>query len=112
MDESDYWVALEYRICREFDGFNDDRLRPLWCDGLAPEEWELAADRPAIRGLAWCGRTGQDKWRFTLLLTTRPSSREEIQWGELLPPDDHTGWLSADPERRSLVIDPGAGVPD
>lgn len=112
VDESDYWVAMEYRICRELEGFNDDQLRSLWCDGLVAEEWELAVGRPSVRGLAWCGRTGQDRWRFMLLLTSRPSAREGIRWDELLPRDDRTGWLSVDLERRSLVIDPAAGVPD
>ena len=112
MDESDYWVALEYRICRELEGFEDGQLRALWCDGLVPEEWELPAGQPSVRGLAWFGRTGQDRWQFVLLLAPSPSSREGIHWDELLPPDDHTGWLSVDLERRSIVIDPAASVPE
>ena len=33
--EKDFWVALEYRVCREFEGFEDRSLRSLGCDGLA-----------------------------------------------------------------------------
>jgi hypothetical protein len=69
--ESDFWTALEYRISSEFSGFDDEDLRRYWCDGLIPDEYDLTAEQPCIRGRAFCGHDGQQRWRFTLLIRTR-----------------------------------------
>ncbi|GIJ34539.1 hypothetical protein [Micromonospora sediminimaris] len=37
MDEQDFWVRLEFRICAEFRGFEDRHLRWYWCDGLVAD---------------------------------------------------------------------------
>lgn len=112
MDEDDFWVRLEYRICAEFRGFDDRELRNNWCDGLDAEEYDLRPPRPVVRGRAWCGPSGQELWRFTLLLGPGALSRERIDWSALLPGDQLTGWLSPDPRQRSMVIDPIGGQPD
>ena len=66
--ETAFWTALEFRICAEFAGFEDGLLRRHWCDGLVPDLYDLQAEEPCIRGLAYCGRSGQERWRFTLLI--------------------------------------------
>ena len=91
MDEASYWRHLEFRICTEFAGFADVRLRHHWCDGLAPDAYRLADDEPHISGRAWCGMTGQERWRFTLRLGSNAESREQIDWDALLPEDHLTG---------------------
>jgi hypothetical protein len=68
MDEDDFWVRLEFRICAEFQGFDDQQLRRNWCDGLVAEEYELLSPQPCIRGRAWCGSDGQEPWAFKLLV--------------------------------------------
>lgn len=108
MDEVDYWLRLEYRLCREFAGFDDVRLRHYWCDGLVAETFDLAATQPNVRGRAWCGQTGQENWTFTLLLGRAVASRQDIGWSALLPGDDMTGWFSPDPRGRTMRIDPGS----
>jgi hypothetical protein len=110
--EKDFWVALEYRICREFAGFEDGSLRWLGCDGLMPEEYDLDADEPRIRGTARCGQSGQELWGFTLLIGPGATSPRNIDWSSLLPPEDVTGWLSPHLRERRLVIDPGSAYPD
>jgi hypothetical protein len=102
--EADFWTALEYRITSELWGFEDQQLRSLWCDGLVPEEYDLRCDRPCIRGTAYCGQTGQDRWRFTLLV----SDRGTIDWSALLPSESVTGWLSVHPRERALIVDPAS----
>lgn len=112
MDEDDFWVRLEYRICAELREFGDRELRNNWCDGMNAEEYDLCPPQPAIRGRAWCGPSGQEPWRFTLLVGPETRSRDEIDWSALLPSDQLTGWLSPNLRQRSMVIDPLGGCPD
>jgi hypothetical protein len=62
MDEGDFWVRPEFRICAEFQGFEDRQLRCNWCDGLVAEEYDLLHEEPCIRSR--CGPSGQDPWKF------------------------------------------------
>jgi hypothetical protein len=110
--EKDFWAALEFRICVEFAGFQDKGLRSHWCDGLIPEEYDLRADEPCIRGTAFCGPSGQERWRFTLLVEPGATAPAEIDWTSLLPADDVTGWLSPRRRERALIIDPHSAHPD
>jgi hypothetical protein len=77
-----------------------------------PEDYQLGSPQPSISGHAWCGAGGSERWRFTLLLDPCVRTREEIDWAALLPGDRLTGWLSPDPERRTMTIDPLGGRPD
>jgi len=104
--ERGYWQALEHRICREFEGFEDRSLRLTWCDGLIPEEYNLQTREPSIRGLAYCGPSGQERWQFTLLIGSSVESLEQVDWTTLLPAEDVTSWLSPHPHEKTLVIDP------
>jgi hypothetical protein len=111
--ETDYWLRLEYRICREFAGMPDRYLQHLWCDGLTPEQHLLDDSMPRITGQAWiCNGPTQDKWTFTLLLPHPVSSREEIDWASLLPPENVTRWLTLDRHGNCIQIDPSAPVPE
>ena len=110
--ERDFWNWMEFRICGEFSGFEDPHLRYMWCDGLIPDEYDLHADEPCIRGLAYCGHGGQERWRFTLRLGTNVTSREQIDWQSLRPASDVTGWLSPHPHERMLILDPFATYSD
>jgi hypothetical protein len=112
MEEPFFWKALEYRVCREFSGFEDARLRHYWCDGFNPGEYELDGEEPCIRGTAWCGPSGQEEWGYTLLLGRTTASRNEIDWSALLPDDRITGWLTPDPASKTLRIDPLSGSDD
>jgi hypothetical protein len=113
MDEADYWRRLEHRICAEFTGFADRHLRHYWCDGLIPDEYDLDADEPCIRGRAWCGSApAQELWSFTLLVGHAANSPADIDWPTLLPEDHKTGWLGPDTHRKTLRIDPLAAYDD
>jgi hypothetical protein len=112
MDEDDFWVRLEFRICAEFQGFDDQQLRRNWCDGLVAEEYELLSPQPCIRGRAWCGSDGQEPWAFKLQVDPSARSRADIDWSAMLPGDRLTGWLSPDPQRKKMTIDPLGGFPD
>jgi hypothetical protein len=111
MAESDYWVALEYRICREFAGMPENRLRFLWCDGLIPEQYLLEGRSPCITGRAWIGNgPKQEEWGFTLFLNHPVGSPSEIDWASLLPPENVTRWLAVDPASKRIQIEPSAAV--
>ncbi|MBE1533522.1 hypothetical protein [Actinomadura algeriensis] len=113
MVEADYWPALEYRVCRELQGFADDRLRSLWCDGFLPDEVDLRAPEPRIRGRAWIGddNGSQEQWDFTLLIGN-PRSEIDIEWSTLLPAEDVTGWLRPDLQAKTLTMAPLTAVPE
>lgn len=112
MDEADFWSRLEYRITREFGGFEDRQLRFCWCDGLVAEEYELHGSQPCVRGRAWCGPSGQERWAFTLLLDRGVDARDMIDWSRLLPADDVTGWLTPELQDKTMKIDPSSAYPD
>jgi hypothetical protein len=52
VDECDYWVSLEYRVCREFVGMKYKVLRHLWCDGFIPDQYLLEDSEARITGRA------------------------------------------------------------
>lgn len=106
MEEQEFWKRLEFRICAEFQGLADKRLRHHWCDGLLPEEYDFLAAPPRIRGQAWCGETGQERWEFTLIIDPEAHEREAIDWLALLPADELTGWLSPDLYAKAIAIEP------
>ena len=112
MEEREFWVHLEYRICAESAGFADRRLRGFWCDGLIPEEYDLAGTESRISGVAFYGQSGQERWRFTLVVGQEAASPRQIDWSALLPSDRLTGWLTPDPQNKTLRIDPRSGYDD
>lgn len=117
MGEADFWEHLEYRLCQELDGLKDKAraLRRYWCDGVIPDRYYPDDETPRILGRAWMGiggTTGQEEWQFTLLLDRPYDAPDQIDWSVLLPSPDVTKWLSVDPVRKRLVIDPLAAVPD
>src|SRR5262249_49777566 len=108
--ESDFWLALEYRICREVKGFQDRRLRSMWCDGLSPEIYDLHGDPPRIQGRAYFGPSGQEHWQFTFLIGKEADTVEAIDWPSLLPACTATGWLTPHISERTLILEPAAGA--
>src|SRR5262245_47739600 len=113
MDENQYWLRLEYRICGEFADMREKRLRTVWCDGLSPKEYCISGRRPRIIGEAWiCYGDDQQLWEFTLKLPARLKSRAEIDWDSLLPPRGVTRWLTIDEARRRITFDPGSAISD
>ena len=113
MSEDEFWVSLEFRVCREFAGMSQNHIRGLWCDGFESRRWSLDEPRPRIVGRAWiCSGPRQAEWDFTLFLPHPVASREEIDWAALLPPENVTRWLSLDFDRKLIQIEPGAAVPD
>jgi hypothetical protein len=113
LNESDYWVALEFRICREFEGMSENHLRYLWCDGFIPQGYLLDDPTPRINGKAWiCNGRKQDLWDFILFLPHPVNSRNEIDWASLLPPENVTCWLALDQLSNRIQIEPTAAIPD
>jgi hypothetical protein len=113
VNEADYWAALEYRVCREFAGMRDRHLRYLWCDGFIPEQYALDGPSPSVAGRAWVGDgPRQQEWDFVLFLDRPYGSPQEIDWRRLLPAENMTRWLSADPAKKSIQIEPSAATPD
>jgi hypothetical protein len=106
-------MNLEYRVCREFSGMQNLDLRHLWCDGFSPERYLLDAPQPRITGRAWiCYGPRQEQWKFTLFLGHKVGSRDEVDWGSLLPAENVTRWLALDRHGKRIAIEPSAAVPD
>lgn len=115
MDESAFWLELEHRVSREFEGMRGDsnHLRSFWCDGLVPRQYHIEQADPRITGLAWIVRNeDQQEWEFTLFLPHPFASREAIEWERLLPPAYVTKWIAVDIEARSIQFEPTAAMPD
>jgi hypothetical protein len=114
MSESEYWLRLEFRLCAEFAGLPERRLRHFWCDGFTPQQYFLDEDPPCITGLAWICQGQQifEQWEFVLFLDHSLGSRSEIDWTSLLPADNVTRWLAMDPLGKRIEIDPSAAIPD
>ncbi len=110
MLESEFWAQLEIQICRELASLDDAR-RFLWCDGLVPDTFELSESPPYIEGAAWFGNSGQENWRFRLLLPQGYALHKDIQWSSLLPEEDKTWWLTVRQEDRLLIIAPLDAAP-
>lgn len=113
MHEADFWLALKYRLCREFAGMPDNRLRGLWCDGFIPQRFLLDDPQPCITGRVWiCSGPRQAEWQFTLFLPQRVATQDDIDWVKLMPADNVTRWLAVDPRRQRVEIEPSAAIPD
>jgi hypothetical protein len=114
MDESAFWVHLEYRICQEIAGLKQPELQPFWCDGFIPGRYDLGEPSPRIVGRVWIGigPREQQEWEFALVLPGPVTSRGAIEWSALLPPLDVTRWLTLDPIGKRLVVEPAVAVPD
>jgi hypothetical protein len=113
MDEADFWVSLEFRLCGEFAGLPERRYQYFWCDGFVPGQYQLDGPSPRITGRCRiCNGRRQAEWEFALLLPRPVGSREEIDWASLLPPPNVTRWMAFDEGRRYIEIEPAAGVPD
>jgi hypothetical protein len=108
--ETEFWERLEFRVCREMDGFEECRGLGLWCDGFIPEQYVLDCSPGRITGRVWIGfgRRTQEAWRFKLILQSWPASPKDIIWSELLPADDITGWLAVNTVEKRLELNPGA----
>ena len=113
MDESRFWPALEYRVCREMAGVEECASLSMWCDGFVPYLEDIEVHTNRIEGRVWIGfGRRQESWTFELLLSDPIARREQIRWADLLPAEDVTRWLSVDHGRKHLVVAPGDAAPD
>lgn len=114
MGDKDFWLYLEYRVCREIHGLRRTDFGGLWCDGFLPDPLQLTDTAAIVSGRVWMGwgSTKQELWKFSLLLPRSIRTEEDIDWATLLPADDLTGWLSLDKSRRFMKINPIAAYPD
>lgn len=112
MDEAQFWVSLEYRVCREMEGLEDCRRLGLWCDGFSPYDWLRGGTHRSLRGGVWIGEgpRNQELWSFELFVPNGFEEIGEIDWRDLLPADDVTGWLAVDADERRLEIWPSKAV--
>lgn len=107
MEERDFWKRMEYRLCAEFRGAAEPRLRYMWCDGFLPQGYDFEHSPPVIQGHVWMvlGQQ-QELWTFSLLLPVTAQSPGDIDWGKLMPSGDLTHWVTLDQPKRHLMLDP------
>lgn len=87
MDEHEFWQGLEFRICAEFAGLTDQRLRYYWCDGLIPEGYDLASAEPASAAPPTAGNAANQPGAVAVHRGPRPAGAPQINWPALLPRD-------------------------
>jgi hypothetical protein len=112
MDETGFWISLEFRVSAEFAGMPTREMRRHWCDGFIPEQYLLDDSPPRIVGRAWICEHQDHNWEFALLLPHSYRSREEIDWESLLPPDRVTRWMTLDARAKRIELEPAAAVAD
>ncbi len=113
INESEFWLRLEFRLGSEFAGMRNNHLRFLWCDGFTPQRYALDDDPLCITGQVWiCSGQRQEEWEFTLFLPPALRSQGGIDWTTLLPPENVTRWLAIDLRGKRIQIEPAAAVTD
>jgi hypothetical protein len=105
MTEDEFWLALEWRICRELSGMGDAVLRPMWCDGIHGAIVQPEASPAYMSGTIYIAKDGQTAMPFTMALPNNIASTDDIVWSALMPPEDMTAWLSVDTKRKLVTID-------
>lgn len=115
MNETEYWLRLEYRLSREFGRFLEKEIRFLWCDLLEPDDHVfLPGEMNWLGGMAQISEDGGRSfvtYRFKLQLGMI-QSKSDVDWLALLPSDAATGWLRVDRERKELEIQPPSTAQD
>ena len=110
MEEAEFWPALEFRVTLELPRLRG-QVAEFWCDGFAAEEYALTENPARLSGRMWLGRSGQDEWRFDLLLPGPIGSVDDVDWSELLPDEDVTGWLDIDVRAQRVTVTPASANP-
>lgn len=106
VNESDFWTALEFRVCGELARMPDRASRFLWCDGFLPTPYTLCGETPRIEGAVWMlGGRESGVWRYALLMNHTASAGDTIRWDMLVPGDQYGGWLVLDCDDRMLTVD-------
>jgi hypothetical protein len=106
-EEEDFWIRLEFRVCREIEKMPVFRRQQLWCDGFIPESYLLDRSPRLIIGSVWIGKGGshQEPWTFRLFLPSSSLSTSHVAWSELLPQEEATGWLGVNATKKELKVD-------
>jgi hypothetical protein len=107
--EAEFWSRLEYRVTAALGQLGGVGSY-LACDGFSPNEYRLDDVPPAIVGRVWMLPVGE--WTFTLVMPSTFDDLSRIDWNKLVPRIDATGWLTVDPARKSLIIDPRTTLGD
>jgi hypothetical protein len=103
------WSDLEYRICREVRGFKEHEWRGWWCDGVVVRFRREDDGCIRLMGIIWAGKDGQIPMDLEIRLPSHITCEEQLEWDELLPPEDLTGWLWIDVKKKRVVIDTSKG---
>lgn len=105
MTEDDFWSDLEFRICGELRGMEDEALNNMWCDGLSRDFIETLNGANNIEGTIWIGWDGQTEMRFTMSLPKNVLTIKDVNWSNLLPSEEMTEWLAIDVKSKHVTID-------
>jgi hypothetical protein len=80
---------------------------PGFCDWFEPKRYFLDGPSPRILGrVGFVDGRNSTVLAFTLCISRAASSPGDIDWPTLLPQDNTTGWVSIDPFRGCITIDP------
>jgi hypothetical protein len=80
VEEPEFWRRLEFRICAEFEGFEDNELRWYWCDGLLPDRYDRHGGHWHISGRAWIETQNKPAHRSAPATRRRGQRRPGQRW--------------------------------
>jgi hypothetical protein len=66
LQDSEFWLKLEYGMSPWFRNCEDTSLRGYWCDGFIPGSMVNTKDGVDVRGTAWIADSprSQTEWEF------------------------------------------------
>ncbi len=107
MNEDEFWKQLRFRIyCA---GSLKEPL-PGYLDWFTPRRYVFDGPSPRITGkVGFVNGRDVIEMDFTLFLNSAAGSVADIEWANLLPPEESTGWLSFDTFHNRIEIDPSCG---
>ena len=93
MTEYEFWIGLEFRICRELSGMSDAVLRLMSCDGICGDfvrfpKYETREGHAYLYGTIYLGKAGQTAMEFRMTLPDNIASKDDIVWSTLMPPEE------------------------
>ena len=109
----DFCTHLEYHLSETFKNSNRENIKGFWCDGVSWNPIPLSQigkksvnDSRKIETEAWTGKTGQDKYKMTILLGKYSLRKyaKGISLIDCIPSSDTMDWINIDTEKKTIEI--------
>lgn len=109
--DEDFCVYLEYYLGVTFQKSEDERIKKLWCDGVAiPSSNQLEKkfiyDNRKLITKAWIGVDGQSEYEMTIKFGKYSLQRfaQGKSLKDCVPGNQSANWIQIDIERNTIEI--------